>query len=93
MNSIKLKSYKRGTAAVKKYVNAVKGQHVVPSPDGWKIQKEGATKATKTCITQADAIEYAKKIAQAQKAELFMHGKDGRIRERNSYGNDPFPPK
>jgi hypothetical protein len=23
----------------------------------------------------------------------LIHGEDGRIRERNSYGNDPYPPK
>lgn len=25
--------------------------------------------------------------------ELFIHGTNGRIRGRNSYGNDPYPPK
>ena len=28
-----------------------------------------------------------------QESELFIHGKNGRIRERDSYGNDPFPPR
>ncbi|MBY0544383.1 MAG: DUF2188 domain-containing protein, partial [Gammaproteobacteria bacterium] len=27
------------------------------------------------------------------KVEHFIHGKDGKIQERNSYGNDPFPPR
>jgi hypothetical protein len=43
--------------------------------------------------TQADAIKAGTKIAQNQKTELYIHGRDGRIRERNSYGNDPHPPK
>ncbi|MDE0092409.1 MAG: DUF2188 domain-containing protein, partial [Oligoflexia bacterium] len=25
--------------------------------------------------------------------ELSIHGRNGRIREKNSYGSDPFPPK
>ena len=43
--------------------------------------------------TQAEAIAIAKTIAQNQKSELVIHGKDGRIRDKSSYGNDPFPPK
>ncbi|WP_454289608.1 DUF2188 domain-containing protein [Rhizobium arsenicireducens] len=31
--------------------------------------------------------------AQNQKTEMLIHGENGRIRERNSYGNDPHPPK
>lgn len=43
--------------------------------------------------TQAKAIERARKIARNQESELVIHGKDGRIREKDSYGNDPFPPR
>ena len=28
-----------------------------------------------------------------QETELLIHGQNGQIRERSSYGNDPFPPK
>lgn len=42
---------------------------------------------------QAEAIEWGKQVAQNQKTELYIHGKDGKIREKNSYGKDPFPPK
>ena len=93
MKSVKLSSPKKGTAAVKKYVEALKGKHVAPSPDGWKVKSSGAKKASKVFVTKAEAIKYAKIIAKKQRAELFVHGKDGRIRERNSYGNDPFPPR
>jgi len=70
-----------------------KGQHVVPSTDGWSVRKAGAAKATSTHRTQSEAIRAATKIARNQKTELYVHGKDGRIRERNSYGSDPHPPK
>ena len=43
--------------------------------------------------TQAKAIQRAREIARNQESELFIHGKNGRIRERDSYGNDPFPPR
>ena len=43
--------------------------------------------------TQAEAIDRARELARSQKAELIVHGKDGKIRARDSYGNDPFPPR
>lgn len=70
-----------------------KGQHVVPSPNGWTVRRAGSSKATSTHKTQADAISAATEIAKNQKTELYIHGRDGRIRERNSYGRDPHPPK
>jgi hypothetical protein len=70
-----------------------KGQHVVPATGGWSVRKAGASKASSTHATQQEAIRAATTIAQNQRTELYIHGRDGRIRERNSYGNDPFPPK
>lgn len=72
---------------------ARKGQHVVPSGDGWSVKKAGASKASSTHRTQAGAVEAATRIAKNQQSEVYVHGRDGRIRERNSYGKDPFPPK
>jgi uncharacterized protein YdaT len=66
------------------------GQHVVPSAAGWSVKKAGAARASSTHATQNEAIEAATRIAKNQKTELFVHGRDGRIRERNSYGNDPI---
>lgn len=68
---------------------AKKGQHVVPSTSGWSVMKAGASKASSTHATQHEAIAAATTIARNQRTELFIHGRDGRIRERNSYGNDP----
>lgn len=70
-----------------------KNQHVVKHPDGWAIKGEGNEKATKVFETQKEAIEIATEIAKNEQAELLIHGCDGKIRDRNSYGNDPFPPK
>jgi hypothetical protein len=43
--------------------------------------------------TQREAIAHARGIAQNQGSELLIHGRNGQIRERDSYGNDPFPPE
>lgn len=68
-------------------------QHVVPHDSGWAVKRGGSERATSVVTTQKEAIEIAKEIAKNQGAELFIHGNDGKIRERNSYGNDPYPPK
>jgi len=70
-----------------------KNQHVVPHGDNWAVKGAGNSKATSVYPTQAEAIDRARGIAQNQKSELLIHGENGRIREKNSYGNDPFPPK
>jgi len=44
-------------------------------------------------IATEPAIERAREIARHQESELFIHRRNGQIRERNSYGNDPFPPE
>ncbi|MDP9839134.1 hypothetical protein J2T09_003909 [Neorhizobium huautlense] len=70
-----------------------KGQHVVPQAGKWGVKKAGSAKSTSLHSTQAEAIKAATQIARNQKTEVYIHGKDGRIRERNSFGNDPYPPK
>lgn len=68
-------------------------QHVTPKGDMWQVKKAGGEKATKIFDTQKEAIEYGRNIAKNQGSELVIHGSDGRIRDKDSYGNDPFPPK
>lgn len=70
-----------------------KNQHVVPVDDQWGIKGEGNGKYTALYDTQEEAIARAREISRNQGSELLIHGKDGRIRERDSYGHDPYPPK
>lgn len=70
-----------------------KNQHVVKHPDGWAVRGAGNEKVTKVTRTQQEAIEVARKISKNQESELFIHGRNGRIRERDTQGKDPFPPK
>lgn len=70
-----------------------RNQHVVKHPSGWAIKGAGNFKATKVLNTQAEAISIAKEIAKNQNAELVIHGRNVKIREKNSYGDDTFPPK
>ncbi|MEO1067349.1 MAG: DUF2188 domain-containing protein [Pseudomonadota bacterium] len=71
-----------------------KGQHIVPnSRGGWSVRKAGSPRVSESFRTQEEAVTRGREIAKNQKTELYIHGRDGRIRERNSYGKDPFPPK
>lgn len=70
-----------------------RNQHVVPHDGGWAVRGAGSQRATSVHRTQQEAIETAREIARNQGTELFVHGRDGRIRDRDSHGNDPFPPK
>ncbi|MBQ7376873.1 MAG: DUF2188 domain-containing protein [Clostridia bacterium] len=71
-----------------------KSQHVTPHPKGgWQVKGAGNSKATARTTTQAEAIYIAKNIAVNNKSELVIHRTNGKIREKNSYGNDPYPPK
>ncbi len=70
-----------------------KDQHVVPHEGGWAVKGAGNSRATLVHANQEEAIEHARKIAISQGSEMLIHGEDGRIRERNTYGHDPFPPR
>lgn len=73
---------------------AKKNQHVTPHPGGgWQVKGAGNKKATARADTQAEAIEIARSIAKSQQSEVVIHNKQGRIRDKDSYGNDPHPPK
>jgi len=71
-----------------------KSQHVVPTPDGrWGVKGEGNSRFTKVTNTKSEAQKIGKDIAINQSSELVIHGRNGRIQDKDSYGNDPFPPR
>ena len=74
-------------------IMAKRNQHVVRHKDGWAVRGAGSQRATSVHPTQRAAAEAAREIARTQRTELFIHGRDGQIRERDSYGNDPRPLK
>lgn len=67
--------------------------HVVPRGDKWAVIGENKKKADSLHDTQKEAIRRGKELAQREGSELIIHGKDGKIRDKDSYGNDPFPPR
>ena len=63
-----------------------KSQHVVSNPNGgWSVLRSGASRATRVFDNQADAVSYAKMLAEKEGTELYVHRRDGTIQERDSF--------
>lgn len=67
---------------------------VTQHPDGgWQTKREQSDRASGKFETQQDAINSAITTAKRDGVEVIVQGKDGKIRSKDSYGNDPLPPK
>lgn len=68
--------------------------HVTPTGNGsWKVKQPDNQRASKICNTQTEARQFARGIAKNKGLEMVVHGVNGKIREKNTYRKDPFPPK
>lgn len=88
-------AYSDANIKPRRYPNMSKKDIHVSKTEGgdWQAKKVGAQRASNISSTQSEAAKAATKIAKREGTEVFIHGRDGKIRERNSFGNDPFPPK
>jgi len=59
----------------------------------WKSKVEVSARAAHTGGTKAEQTAVGKKMAQERKVEHTIKKLDGTIGEKNSYGNEPNPPK
>ena len=55
---------------------------------GWKKTIDGE-KVGNAHRTQKAAIDASESIAKRNKSEVVVHGRDGKIRSKDSFGNDP----
>ena len=62
--------------------------HVVKQGSDWAVKLEGAN-AQSTHTTQREAIDAGRSLARREQSELIVHGSDGKIRQKDSFGNDP----
>jgi hypothetical protein len=64
--------------------------HVVPNPNGgWDVKHSGSDRASVHTDTKQDAVDKGREISRNQGTELFIHGEDGKIQQKDSHGNDP----
>ncbi|WP_306988580.1 DUF2188 domain-containing protein [Amycolatopsis thermophila] len=69
-----------------------KDRHVVPNPDGgWDVKKPGANRSSGRYDTQREATGRAREITNNTGGETVVHGRDGRIRDKDTSprGHDP----
>jgi len=66
---------------------------VTQRDNGWAVKVEGNDRASRVFQTQAEAEIYGRQLAKTLKTEFILTGRDGKIRTKDSYGNDPYPPR
>lgn len=62
---------------------------VVPHEKKWAIRFEGDADVSEVFKRQSEAYRKARSLAVEGKLELVVLGRNGQIRVKNSYGNDP----
>ncbi len=71
---------------------AKKNIHVVPNGNQWAVKPEGQPPVSKH-RTQGAAEEAGRRLAKQAEGELITHRPNGQIRDKDSFGNDPNPPR
>lgn len=75
-------------------MNKNKPIHTVPNSNGgWDNKQQGSDKVISHSSIKTDAVHIGRDQAMKNGTEHFVHNKNGQFGERNSYGNDPYPPK
>ena len=67
--------------------------HIVPNGNMWSVREAGRTQPISNHRTQSNAIGAGRPLAIRTEAELVIHRPNGQIRDKDSYGLDPNPPK
>jgi hypothetical protein len=70
-----------------------KSQHVVPVGKDWGVRGAGNKRLTVITPTKSGAEKAGREIAKKQGSELVIHGRHGKIQDKDSFGPDPCPPK
>lgn len=68
-------------------------QHVVPHDGKWAVKGENESRAKHVSETKKEAVGAGRKASKREQSELVIHDREGVIREKDSHGHDPYPPK
>ena len=69
------------------------GVHTVPAQDSERWWNKVNGEVVSRHLTKETAVMVGRGIARRLKVEHTIHLQDGSIGEKNSYGNDPCPPR
>jgi uncharacterized protein YdaT len=67
--------------------------HTVHKNGQWVNEVEGGDRASSAHTTKEQAVQRGRELASNRRTEHVVHNMDGSIAYRNSYGNDPYPPR
>lgn len=68
--------------------------HTVPDGNGcWANKREGVKSPISSATTKAETVAIGRGQAKKDATEHVIHNKNGQIGQKNSYGNDKFPPR
>jgi hypothetical protein len=70
-----------------------KNVHVVRDGKQWAVKSEGNPKAVSGHRTQENARKAAIKIAKGRESDVVIHGRDGRIVDRDKLRFGSAPPR
>jgi len=59
--------------------------HVEPSNGQWVVRRESDSGAHRVYPSKDEAVRQGREIAKREGVDHVVHGRDGRIRERDSY--------
>jgi hypothetical protein len=77
---------RKGTTLARRWIHTVHRNGV------WVNEEEGKGTAISSHGTKEEAVARGRQVAEPRTTEHVIHNLDGTIAERNSYGNDPYPP-
>ena len=66
---------------------------ITPHRGGWAVKREGAKRSSNVTKTKQEAENIGRDLGRKDGVEVITQRKDGTIQSKDSYGNDPFPPK
>lgn len=66
---------------------------VSPREDWRAVQSSNTDRAYRVVDTKKEAEQLWRDLAKNKQAELIIQKKDGTIQNKNSFWNDPTPPK
>lgn len=73
---------------------ARKEHHVVPNKNsGWSVKRENSSRSSVNTRTKREAVRQGRELSKNAGSELIVHGRDGKIQNSDSHGNDPCPPR
>ena len=59
----------------------------------WAVQTDGTRRADSLHERKSDAVARGREVAKNKQTDLVIKNQNGRIADRDSHGNDPFPPR